>query len=1233
MISYSPGIRDKLITIFIIIKVVPLVVLAWFAWEAAFQLASAVEGQIEEMVSESRDVVEQIGKLATENSIRALDVKSRETIERLTTDTATTLAAFLYARDRDIEYAASLEPGRDAYREYLTHKTRQVVDHYPWIMNDAGTAWIPTRKAADIGPTVTSGNQDNSTDFHYRFPEREEIVKHQPLFLEMTFVDPDGHEKIKVTTSRRMDGHLRDVSKKENTYCKAETYFSALKLLGPGDIYVSDVIGVNVKGHMIGPYTKARAKERGMTFSPESSGYAGKENPVGKRFNGIIRWATPVVNDGRISGYVTLALDHVHVMEFTDHIIPTEDRYSPISDAGSGNYAFMWDYLGRCISHPRDYSIIGYDPSTGKPAVPWLDEELYTLWQKSKMPFDQFLDIAPRFKEPSLDKKPAKPLIEQGLISLDGRFLNFAPQCIGWHNLTRNGGSGSFLIYWSGLWKLTTAATIPYYTGRYGNHPRGFGYVTIGANVDEFHRAANQTAGKIEDIEQSYSMSLTTQSDQNRTLRAQSLKKTASDLTFYTSLMIIIVIAIAIWMASTLTGKITDMIQSIERFQKGDRAQRLNDKSNDEMGQLAQVINEVAGSVEQSIQDIQSAKDTAENANVQLKAEIEEREKAEIALAKHRDNLEDRVKERTLKLEKEISDRKKIEKILTDSEERLRMQSDSLIRLAGNEVVYLGNFSEALGVIMEVVAHTLDVERCSIWMFDQNRKKISMLELFTLSSGAHSQGGERLVMDHPAYFQAIERDRLVSVADACNDPRIAEFAYRYLPAYGITSILDVSILIKGEAVGIVCVQQVGEKRNWQIDEVQFVSSIADIVALALNAAERKQAEKDKMQLKSRLNRAEKMEAIGTLAGGVAHDLNNILSGIVSYPELLLMNLPADSNMRQPIETILSAGNRAAAIVQDLLTLARRGVVVTETVNLNIIIADYLNSPEHGKLSSFHPEVDVRTDLDPDLMNISGSPVHLSKTIMNLVTNSSEAMTEGGSIVISTQNRYVDLPIRGYSEVAEGDYVVLTVSDTGVGISPKDLSRIFEPFYTKKKMGQSGTGLGMAVVWGAVQDHKGYIDVESQEGMGTRFMLYFPVTREAIENDPIDTVAREDFRGEGESILIVDDVEEQRTIATMILTELGYQVTTASSGEVAIEYMSSHSVDLIILDMIMDPGMDGLDTYRQVIDLHPGQKTIVASGYSETERVREAQELGVGQYLKKPYTIQQLGKAVKVELEK
>lgn len=381
----------------------------------------------------------------------------------------------------------------------------------------------------------------------------------------------------------------------------------------------------------------------------------------------------------------------------------------------------------------------------------------------------------------------------------------------------------------------------------------------------------------------------------------------------------------------------------------------------------------------------------------------------------------------------------------------------------------------------------------------------------------------------------------------------------------------------------------------------------------------------------KLSHARKMEAIGTLAGGIAHDLNNILSGLVSYPDLLLMDIPEDSPLRSTILTIQKSGERASTMVQDLLTMTRRGVAVTKVVNLNEIISEYFNSPEYNKLKSYHQDVEVNTCFDSNLLEILGSPVHLSKIVMNLVSNAAEALPEGGKITITTQNRYIDMPVGSYDDVEENDYVVLTVSDNGTGIPPEDLERIFEPFYTKKVMGHSGTGLGMAIVWGTVKDHKGYIDVESIEGEGTVFTLYFPVTRQELEKDTTILFIR-DYMGNGESILVVDDMEEQRDVAEGLLNKLGYSVTTVASGEEAVEYMKNNSSDLVVLDMIMDPGIDGLETYKRILKFHPGQKAIITSGFSETDRVKEAQKLGAGAYVNKPYMLEKIGIAIKKELK-
>lgn len=440
--------------------------------------------------------------------------------------------------------------------------------------------------------------------------------------------------------------------------------------------------------------------------------------------------------------------------------------------------------------------------------------------------------------------------------------------------------------------------------------------------------------------------------------------------------------------------------------------------------------------------------------------------------------------------------------------------------------------------------------------------------------------------------------------------------------------LGVPLRFKDEIFGAVVVQHYSNPDAYTERDKRVLEFASDQIAGVIS---RKREAEEKKELKEKLVLSEKMEAIGRLAGGVAHDLNNVLSAIVSYPELLLMKLPLDSPLRKPLLTVKQSGQRAAAIVQDLLTLARRGVEVNEVINWNDILQDYLKSPVFERLKASHPNIEIKVNLDRHLLNIEGSPVHLTKTLMNLCSNAAEAMPQGGTITLATCNLYHDKEL---ADIGINNYAVVSIADTGIGIAKKDLKRIFEPFYTTKTMGISGTGLGMAIVWNTVNDHNGYINVSSEEGKGTIFELYFPATYAAVSKKE-KAVGIEEFKGHGERILVIDDMLEQREILNVLLAELGYSVVCVSRGEEAVNYMKEQGteVQLLILDMIMEGGMDGLDTYKEILKIKPGIRAVIASGFSETARVKEAVQLGAGAYIKKPYTLEKIGLALKIELEK
>jgi PAS domain S-box-containing protein len=384
------------------------------------------------------------------------------------------------------------------------------------------------------------------------------------------------------------------------------------------------------------------------------------------------------------------------------------------------------------------------------------------------------------------------------------------------------------------------------------------------------------------------------------------------------------------------------------------------------------------------------------------------------------------------------------------------------------------------------------------------------------------------------------------------------------------------------------------------------------------------------RMAAQVRRAREAEAI--LAGAVAHDLNNILGGIVGYPDLLLLKLPENSELTSAVMKIQDAGRKAAAVVQDLLSLGRCGHLSMAVLDLNRVVSDYLVSAEHESLTRQHPEVQLVADLDSQPLYVEGSAVHLSKALMNLVYNAAEAVDGSGRVRITTGTQEVKTPLKGFESIPKGSYVKVVVTDTGEGMTGETIDRIFEPFYSRKVLGRSGTGLGMAVVRTTVKAHAGFIDVESTVGSGSTITLFLPVAGR-LPRDQGLVPEQADYQGRGESILVVDDVREQREIATTMLGELGYQVEAVASGEEAVRCLQKGRVDLIVLDMIMDPGIDGLETYRRIIELHPGQRAIIVSGFSETDRVREAQQLGAGAYVRKPFMLEKLGLAVRRELDR
>jgi PAS domain S-box-containing protein len=403
------------------------------------------------------------------------------------------------------------------------------------------------------------------------------------------------------------------------------------------------------------------------------------------------------------------------------------------------------------------------------------------------------------------------------------------------------------------------------------------------------------------------------------------------------------------------------------------------------------------------------------------------------------------------------------------------------------------------------------------------------------------------------------------------------------------------------------------------------------VCVIRDISERVRAVEEKLGLQKKLAKANKLNALGLMAGSVAHDLNNILSGIVSYPDLLLLQMKETDKYYAQIKKIQAAGKRAAAVVSDLVTIARGGASPKTVENVNEIIFNHLNSLEHLERLGNFPQAVIQTKLQKNLHNTCCSPQHLHKILLNLIGNSLEVVEENGMIQISTDNCKFSHPMATDQPggAQEGDYIKMTISDNGPGIRQEDTEFIFDPFYTTKVMGKSGTGLGLSIVWNIVQDHNGWIEIKDNNP-GAIFEIYLPATQDSLCSlQDIQTAGS--LRGNGESILLIDDQLEQNEIISKALQNLGYITYSVTSGEEGLAFIQSQPVDLVLLDMMMGNGLNGRETFEQILKIHPQQKAIVVSGYAKSDEIMKARNLGVSDFIEKPVTISKISAAIKQSL--
>lgn len=743
-------------------------------------------------------------------------------------------------------------------------------------------------------------------------------------------------------------------------------------------------------------------------------------------------------------------------------------------------------------------------------------------------------------------------------------------------------------------------------------------------------------------------------------------KKAENQIVFaYLTTIIIILVSIILAIAAivtiarlvhkNITTNVLNLTEAARDFSEGRLNVRVEKSSSDELGQLAEIFNNMADRLSDLIEnlEIKVAQRTMQLSISEERFRTLVNELPQIAVQGINKDREiiywNRTSETLLGYSKSAVMGRELEKLIFPKHRQLEIEENLSRWLAGGKaltaeeqiLIDINGEEKPVYTAYEIQTNSLDEKNIYCVHLDlaelklaQSQRQISesiYRQLFDHSSSGVAVyevlgNGEDFIFKD--FNRAAEKIEHISKEEVLGKSVMDVF-----PGVKDLGLLDAmkSVYLTAEPI-LLPVGKYEDDRieGWRENRI-YKLPMGEIVTVYNDATKQKKTEQERSVMELRLQRAQKMEAIGLMAGGIAHDLNNILSATVGYPELLLMQLAVDSELRKPIEAIRDAGERAATVVADLLTVARGVASARTTADINSLTREYLDSPEFYQLSSLHPHVQFETDFEEGLPPIECSPVHVKKCIMNLATNGAEAIQTNGSILFKTSKAEPDKKWLRAQGLEHSSFIVLSVRDSGTGIGEKDIEHIFEPFYTKKVMGKrSGTGLGLSVVWNTMKEHNGTVLVDSNTE-GTSFDLYFPEAEDTIYLSE-DKISIGDVRGGGEKILVVDDEQPQCDLACTILEHLGYSVDYVLSGEEAVDYLKTKDADIVLLDMLMEPGINGRETYRRIKEIKPSQKAVIASGFSENEDVKVTIEMGAGCFVKKPYTIIQLGVALQGQLE-
>jgi len=580
--------------------------------------------------------------------------------------------------------------------------------------------------------------------------------------------------------------------------------------------------------------------------------------------------------------------------------------------------------------------------------------------------------------------------------------------------------------------------------------------------------------------------------------------------------------------------------------------------------------------------------------------------------------LKTTIKLRTEDLEKEIKERKLAEEALRQSERELSIKN----RIAN--ILLTIPQDEMYGKVLEVV---LEAMQSVFGIFGYIDKHGS----FVCPSMTRDIWDQCQVPDKEIIFPRKQWGGLWSRAMV--DKKTLYFNKPFNVPKGhlpITRVLDVPIIHQDELIGNFIVGN--KETDYNENDKHLLENISDYIAPVLNARLQKDREAEKSKkLEAQLQQAQKLEAIGTLAGGVAHDFNNILSIIIGYAEIALMDVIKDEPLRLKIEGIKTAGEKAVSLTRQLLAFSRKQVIKPEVLNLNKVIKEM----EKMLKRMIGENIEFQTILKPELWKVHMDSGQVDQIVINMAVNARDAMPDGGKLIVETANVNLDenyFSKHGIEKDQPGSYVMIAVSDTGIGMDKETREHIFEPFYTTKGVGK-GTGLGLSTVYGIAKQNNGFVWVYSEPGQGTTFKVYIPKVKGDVKSEKNERLPVVDLNG-SETVLIVEDDDSLRKLVRTALKQRGYKVLKAENGEDALRVSEAHDglIDLLLTDVVM-PKMSGKETAERMQPLYPQMKVIYMSGYTDDSIVQHGVLAPGLNFLEKPFTPESLAQKLREVLDK